>query len=79
MLEAQWSRGNFVCVGLDSEFKKIPESAHVGGNECDVSIANTVVKFNRAIVKATKDLVCAYKPNAAFYEAHGTEGIGALQ
>ena len=46
MLEAQWSRGNFVCVRLDSEFGKIPESARRNGNECDVSIANTVVAFN---------------------------------
>ena len=79
MLEAQWSRGNFVCVGLDSEFGKIPESARRSGNECDVSVANTIVAFNLAIVEATKDLVCAYKPNAAFYEAYGDEGIGALQ
>lgn len=79
MLEAQWSRGNFVCVGLDSEFGKIPESARVGGNECAVHEGNTIVAFNRAIVEATKDLVCAYKPNAAFYEVHGAEGIAALQ
>ena len=78
MLEAQWSRGNFVCVGLDSEFGKIPESARVGGNECAVHEGNTIVAFNRAIVEATKDIVCAYKPNAAFYEAHGVEGIAAL-
>lgn len=78
LLEAQWSRGNFVCVGLDSEFSKIPESAHRGGNECVVGEANTIVAFNRAIVEATKDLVCAYKPNAAFYEAHGGEGLNAL-
>ena len=78
MLEAKWSLGNFVCVGLDSEFKKIPEYAYQGGNECDVSIENTIVAFNRAIVEATKDLVCAYKPNAAFYEAYGTEGMAAL-
>ncbi|MEK7659913.1 MAG: orotidine-5'-phosphate decarboxylase [Patescibacteria group bacterium] len=79
MLEAQWSRGNFVCVGLDSEFGEIPESARRSGNECEVSVPNTVVAFNRAIVEATKDIVCAYKPNAAFYEAHGDEGIGALK
>ncbi len=75
MLEAQWSCGNFVCVGLDSEFGKIPESVRRSG----ISIVNTVVTFNRAIVEATKDLVCAYKPNTAFYEAHGDEGISALQ
>ena len=79
MLEAQWSRGNFVCVGLDSEFEKIPESAHEDGNETDLSVANTIVAFNRAIVEATKDIVCAYKPNVAFYEAQGAEGIKALQ
>jgi len=79
MLEAQWSRGNFVCVGLDSEFGKIPESARRSGSESDVSVANTVVAFNRAIVEATKDLVCAYKPNVAFYEAHGSDGIATLQ
>lgn len=79
LLEAQWSCGNFVCVGLDSEFEKIPESARQSGNECDVSVANTIVAFNRAIVEATKDFVCAYKPNPAFYEARGAEGIAALQ
>lgn len=78
MLEAQWSRSNFVCVGLDSEFSKIPESARRSGNECEVSVANTIVGFNRAIVEATRDIVCAYKPNAAFYEEHGAEGIAAL-
>ena len=79
LLETQWARGNFVCVGLDSEFGKIPESARRSGNECELSIPNTIVAFNRAIVEATKDFVCAYKPNAAFYEAHGMEGIAALQ
>lgn len=78
MLEAQWAKGNFVCVGLDSEFSKIPAAAYVGGNECDVHVGETVVAFNRAIVEATKDLVCAYKPNTAFYEAYGAEGISAL-
>ncbi len=78
MLEAQWSRGNFVCVGLDSEFGKIPKSARRSGKECAVSVVNTIITFNRAIVEATKDLVCAYKPNAAFYEAHGVEGLAAL-
>ncbi len=79
MLEARWAEGKFVCVGLDSEFGKIPKSAHRSGSECDVSVANTIVEFNRAIVEATKDLVCAYKPNVAFYEAYGAEGIAALQ
>ena len=78
MLKARWAEGKFVCVGLDSEFGKIPESALRSGNESCVSVANTIVAFNRVIVEATKDTVCAYKPNIAFYEAHGDEGIVAL-
>ena len=38
-----------------------------------------VVEFNRAIVDATADLVCAYKPNIAFYEALGLPGLRALE
>jgi orotidine-5'-phosphate decarboxylase len=38
-----------------------------------------VLEFNRAIIDATSDLVCAYKPNLAFYEALGTTGLSALE
>jgi orotidine-5'-phosphate decarboxylase len=38
-----------------------------------------VFEFNRAIIDATADLVCAYKPNIAFYEAMGNEGLDALK
>jgi orotidine-5'-phosphate decarboxylase len=78
LLEERWSVGNFVCVGLDSEFGKIPESAYKPGHECTVGIANTMVAFNREIVEATQDMVCAYKLNSAFYEESGNEGMSAL-
>ncbi|MEK7353701.1 MAG: orotidine-5'-phosphate decarboxylase, partial [Chloroflexota bacterium] len=39
----------------------------------------SVFDFNKAIIDATADLVCAYKPNFAFYEAIGNEGLGALK
>lgn len=78
LLEAQWSRGNFVCVGLDSEFSKIPEFSHCLGSESDSSVTNTIVAFNKAIVKSTMDIACAYKPNIAFYEACGIDGLAAL-
>ena len=73
LLEAQWGEGKFLCVGLDSDFEKIPEAARQG------SVSDTIVAFNRAIVDSTKDLVCAYKPNSAFYEIHGDEGWKALR
>lgn len=73
LLESRWELGNFLCVGLDSEPEKIPESAR------GVTVRETIVNFNKAIVDATKDLVCAFKPNPAFYEVHGEEGWGALK
>ncbi len=73
LLESRWEHGNFLCVGLDSELSKIPVSAHKG------TVYETILSFNKAIVDATKDLVCAFKPNSAFYEAHGDEGWRALR
>lgn len=76
MLEFQWSRGNFVCVGLDSEIGKIPTEQIP--NSKYMTASELQIMFNHTIVEATKDIVCAYKPNAAFYEACGAEGIEAL-
>jgi orotidine-5'-phosphate decarboxylase len=42
-------------------------------------MANPVLEFNRQIIEATQDLVCAYKPNLAFYEAMGDRGLNALR
>ncbi|HUV42636.1 MAG TPA: orotidine-5'-phosphate decarboxylase [Patescibacteria group bacterium] len=71
-LENRWQQGNFVCVGLDSDFSKIPLGIRTD------SIERTMTVFNRAIIEATYDLVCAYKPNIAFYEAQGEQGMRAL-
>lgn len=72
MLQRQWNRGNFVCVGLDSEYKRIPQTV------ISRSRGTAIVAFNRRIIDATADLVCAYKPNIAFYEALGPDGWYAL-
>ena len=61
---------SLVCVGLDVDLALMPPS---------LARISDVRAFNRAIVDATKDLVCAYKPNIAFYEALGLEGLDALR
>ncbi len=76
MLEEQWSRGKFVSVGLDSELAKMPQFFREHASRYDEG--STIAAFNRDIVEATKDIVCAYKPNTAFYEAYGRVGIAAL-
>ena len=72
-LENRWQQGNFVCVGLDSDFAQIPQALKGAA-----SVENVMAGFNQEIVDATHDLVCAYKPNAAFYEAQGDQGLRAL-
>ncbi len=62
---AQARNDSWLCVGLDTDPEKIPP-------------ALDVVAFNRAIIDATRDLVCAYKPNLGFYLARGSAGIDAL-
>ncbi len=79
MLEAQWARGNFVCVGLDSEYEKIPKHLHRVADSGGRGLLPTVCDFNDTIVRETNDLVCAYKPNLAFYLALGADGLVALR
>ena len=61
------SRANrsLVCVGLDPDPALMP--------------VRDVSAFNKAIIDATKDLVCAYKPNLPFYEALGRQGLEDLE
>lgn len=62
---------SLVCVGLDADYKKI--SAQEKTREL------SQFAFNRAIIDETHPFVCAYKPNSAFYEAGGAEGIEELK
>ena len=61
---------SFLCVGLDTDIKKIPE--HLLKEE------DPIFSFNKAIIDATAPYCIAYKPNLAFYEAFGVEGWKAL-
>ena len=63
---------SLVCVGLDPDPTRFPEQLRKSGRR------EAIVAFNRAIVEATADLVCAYKPNLGFYVAQGIDGIAAL-
>lgn len=79
MLEAQWAKGKFVCVGLDPDVEKLPEPLKLRYTEySETTPGSQFIKFCEAIVFATADLVCAYKPNVAFFERHGIRGWDAL-
>lgn len=62
---------SLLCIGLDTDLDKLPKFIRKD--------ANAQFLFNFAIIDATHDLVCAYKPNSAFYEARGPAGIEELK
>lgn len=71
LLNASRKNNSLVCVGLDTDLQKIPR--HLLKRE-DPTLA-----FNQKIIDSTSDLVCAYKPNMAFYEAQGARGWESLR
>ena len=66
LITASRKNKSLLCIGLDPDAKLMPANMNV-------------FEFNQAIIDATSDLVCAYKPNFAFYEALGNEGLDALR
>lgn len=61
---------SFLCVGLDSDIKKLPQ--------CVLNEKDPLFSFNKAIVDATAPYTVAYKPNIAFYESEGEKGWESL-
>jgi len=62
---------SFLCIGLDTDIKKIPEYLKEDSDPC--------FAFNKEIIDATLPYTAAYKPNLAFYEAQGTAGWESLK
>ncbi len=65
LLNASRRNRSLLCVGLDPDPARMP--------------VKDIFEFNRAVIDATSDLVCCYKPNLAFYEALGIRGLQALR
>jgi orotidine-5'-phosphate decarboxylase len=68
---------SMVCVGLDTDPDDLPRC--LGANGSAASRARAVSTFNRSIIDATAEFVCAYKLNLAFYEAEGLRGMLVLE
>ncbi len=62
---------SLLCVGLDSDFDKLPEKFK--------NLENPQFEFNKWIIEKTHEFVSAFKPNSAFYEARGDQGIRELK
>ncbi|MCL4481168.1 MAG: orotidine-5'-phosphate decarboxylase [Bacteroidetes bacterium] len=62
---------SFLCVGLDSDIKKIPSFL--------LDTSDPLFYFNQKIIDATAPYAVAFKPNLAFYESNGLEGLNSLE
>lgn len=71
LIEQIFAKKSFLCVGLDTDTKKIP--SHL------LDAEDPIFEFNKAIIDATAPYCVAYKPNLAFYEAFGIKGMMAFE
>lgn len=71
LIEQIKQKQSFLCVGLDTDLKKIPQ--HLLTDE------DPIFAFNKAIIDATAPYCVSYKPNLAFYEAFGVKGLMAFE
>ncbi|KXB66126.1 orotidine 5'-phosphate decarboxylase [Parvimonas sp. KA00067] len=74
LYEAVKEKG-FVCVGLDSHLDYIPNYI----KQKYEKISDVIFEYNKEIIDATSDIVAIYKPQIAYYEANGLEGLIAYQ
>lgn len=71
LLENIRAKQSFLCVGLDPDLSRFPDSV--------LETDDPVYEFNKKIVDATHEFTVAYKPNLAFYEALGSGGWWSLE
>ncbi|MBR5688022.1 MAG: orotidine-5'-phosphate decarboxylase [Prevotella sp.] len=71
LIEQIFTKKSFLCVGLDTDIKKIPE--HLLSEE------DPIFAFNRLIIDATAPYCVSYKPNLAFYESGGVKGMVSFE
>ena len=71
LIEQIFTKKTFLCVGLDTDIKKIP--GHLLGND------DPIFDFNKAIIDATAEYCVAYKSNLAFYECMGIKGMASFE
>ncbi len=84
LIKAVQAKGNPICVGLDPRLDQIPafliEEARAGGSKQPTTIAaDAILAFNKEIIDYVCDIVPVVKPQIAFYEIFGFEGIRAYE
>ena len=78
LVEQIFAKKSFLCVGLDTDINKLPKCI-LENEEIQGAEAEMMFRFNKAIIDATAPYCVAYKPNLAFYESRGIDGMIAFE
>ena len=78
LVEQIFAKKTFLCVGLDTDTNKLPKCI-LENQGLNGSVSEMMFAFNKAIIDATAPYCVAYKPNLAFYESRGIEGMIAFE
>ncbi len=78
LIEQIFAKKSFLCVGLDTDTDKLPKCI-TDSEEIQGATAEMMFRFNKAIIDATAPYCVAYKPNLAFYESRGIDGMVAFE
>lgn len=83
LIEKMKAKGSVVCVGLDPRLDKIPshiKDKHIKKSKSPFkAAAESFIEFNKGIIDAVHELVPAVKPQIAFFEQYGSEGVRAFE
>ena len=83
LIQQIFKKQSFLCVGLDTDISKIPECVKkLVDDQCEDDedkVSMYIYAFNKLIIDATAPYCVAYKPNLAFYEAYGIDGLFAYE
>ena len=85
LIEQIGEKQSFLCVGLDPDIKKIPQcvieecKADLAADDEEYDESLAIILFNQYIIDATAPYCVAYKPNLAFYESLGANGLVAYE
>lgn len=71
LIKEIFDKKSFLCVGLDPDISKIPQFL--------LEDENPIFTFNKQIIDATAPYCVCYKPNLAFYESLGVDGLKAFE
>ena len=79
LIEQIKEKDNKTVIGLDPRYEMIPECIKSKYSQNLIGVSEAIIEFNKKLIDATYDIIPAVKPQIAFYEMYGLEGMKAFK